>query len=269
MAEARLDRTDTLKFMWGKHGYSKRYDGQTEARHAEQVGDLACALCERYFRGLRAFIAPLDRETIEATWHAGVLHAVVQKCSCTFEDLVHTTNIEVARLVCQVSYDNRLPYPRRHLDLVSRLGEAVIPGQILVLADLRCNIEAAITWSQENRARGKELFLPWVPRVIDLLTAMHRLRQSTTLLRYWEESRARLDALSTLFTRSSRAPSLATTAADHQEVSSDVVAPRVCAAPATRRRASTAQPTRARTRTAPAVRHKRRARRTSVSSDVT
>lgn len=133
-----LDRAAVLKFVSDKHGDQVRPDGSLVTLHLQRVADRTEALVRSWYRRRDLFVSPAAEAQIGYVHCGALLHDVVESGNggCTFDDIVGASNIVVAKLVSMLSYDARLPAPRRIDEYAARLGIAEVEVKIIKLLDL-------------------------------------------------------------------------------------------------------------------------------------
>lgn len=117
---------------------------ETLWEHSQRVAAVAeRAAVEHYLQLLTSYI-PIDRaELVTDIAHAALMHELVERCGCSYEQLYQETNLGAASLVCAVSRDNRRPHPQRHSFFRMELAnQRELPAQLVVLADIVCTLKS-------------------------------------------------------------------------------------------------------------------------------
>jgi hypothetical protein len=156
------------------------FDTQPRDLHAEEVAATAVDWLTKHYRLIKGnFIPPDCQEVIENTYHAGLLHEVMELRACPFEEICDETNHTVAVMVSDCSRDVRLPTPRRDDDFRSRIGEARAASQVLAMADIMCTLRTAVKWieARPDSAENDELLLQLFPRMQSDLMALNQLER--------------------------------------------------------------------------------------------
>jgi len=92
---------------------------------------------------------PTITSQIEQIKHAGMLHAVMDRCAVNFEEVCQVTHLEVAKIISGYSADPRLPEPVRVLDRIGRLADGPLLSQVLMLADVLCAVRYYETYLKD------------------------------------------------------------------------------------------------------------------------
>ena len=135
MVRIPLELKVTTAFAEACYGDTKMCTGQAYCSYADDLAKTTDKLWRRHFRNTD-FIAPQWRDAMEYCEHASRMFALMSRFGRTYEEINDVTNVSVADLVSAISYDPRLPLPKRDLDLRTRVAEGGISAQMIVLADI-------------------------------------------------------------------------------------------------------------------------------------
>ncbi len=121
--------------------------GKTILNHAEEVSRYVRRAATDYYHYVRGeFLPPECTDPLESAVHASILHEVIERGGCTFEAVVAETDLAAGHFVADCTRDHRLPEARRLLEFRSRISEAPILSQIIVLCDTLCTIRDTAAW---------------------------------------------------------------------------------------------------------------------------
>ncbi|TXG75761.1 hypothetical protein E6Q11_06800 [Candidatus Dojkabacteria bacterium] len=104
-----------------------------------------------------------------------LLHAI-DRYGCTFEELTDHAPLQVVYAVSQISADNRLTYPRRVLDRLSRISQSTAVAQIAVFSEILLQTENLSRLPAPAEPSARENIRLWVDEQVELLQAMHAFR---------------------------------------------------------------------------------------------
>lgn len=177
MVRTPLDLLLTQEFAQTILGEQRHPNGQLAVEHAAAVAEVTCNVMRTHFRTQRGWLSPDAVAGLELLQHAAWLHEAIERGpGCLFETVCHETNPQVAELVSAVTRDNRLAQPRRLMDLQSRMVEAPLPSQVLLLCDILCELEATSDWAAAAPAQDRdEIVLELWPGFEGELEAVQRL----------------------------------------------------------------------------------------------
>lgn len=170
-----LDRTETRQFAMSKFRGRKRLDQAPLYKHSQRVAESATKLVDKYLRECNTFISPNDQQQIEEAWHVGWLHDVLEDSGATYDDVVCITNLTVANTVAALSFDPRLPAPRRLAEYVNRLAHADLFTKIVKLADLGDNLNDMMQLLRMDPKRIRLYLQNWPEELFRCLEAIDRI----------------------------------------------------------------------------------------------
>lgn len=177
MVRIPLDFTATTVYADGCYGDARLPTGQAYCSYADDLQAATEKLWRRQFRNID-FILPKWQEMIEHSRHVCRMFALMSRFGRTYEEINDVTNVSVADLLAAVSYDPRLPLPKRDLDLRARVSEGGIAAQLISLADVSLTAANQTDWIKslvENKLVRREQ-LEEAARVVSGQTAaMHAL----------------------------------------------------------------------------------------------
>lgn len=131
----------------GLHSVETHFDGTSKLQHLEAVSELSGRYANRFFAEADLFE---QRYMVIVCRTAGLLHESMM-VGLDFEQIVELTNETVARVVSDITPDQRYPWPKRLELYANRIGLARAETQIIKLADLQHSIRAAAMASPERR----------------------------------------------------------------------------------------------------------------------
>lgn len=118
------------------------FDGSLLIDHAIRVARLSEAITTTLYSA-DGYILPADRDFVDVAVSAGLLHGAMVR-GMSFEDIAHTTGLEVARTVAAISSDSRLPRPMRVQEKLGRVANAAKHQQAVLLADIMDELETCV-----------------------------------------------------------------------------------------------------------------------------
>jgi hypothetical protein len=128
---------------------------------------------------------------------AGVLVYAMDCYGLTFEEVCGLAGHEVATVVAEVTPDNRMTEPTRHLKLREALGLASEIGQIVKLAEIAAFTRKALhELITEDYLQHAQVLKHIVDRHGQLLQAMSRLTNQGSMAHFIEGARASLVKIS-------------------------------------------------------------------------
>lgn len=196
-----LERAVTDAFIAKAYAGLKWPTGRTVIQHAWEVGEAAAKLLRTHLQKSWGECPPLSiTDQIDQVLHAGLLHAAMERCATTFEEVCQITSLEVARIVGDISADVRLAEPQRIRDRIGRMGgggDGKLLPQVVTLADSLCAVRH---YKECIDAQPPLELAEWLQRDLEtrtlLLAPLTQVRDHKSLDCWWVKVRDTASELS-------------------------------------------------------------------------
>jgi hypothetical protein len=127
---------------------------------------------------------------------AGLLIYAMDGYGLCYEEVCQLSCHKVAEILRQITGDNRLTDPRRHLELRSQIGQAEALVQVVKLAEILTALaEIPQSYDAATRAARAQDLKTWADRTAHLVDAMRALHGTARMRPYLEKARRELEQL--------------------------------------------------------------------------
>jgi guanosine-3',5'-bis(diphosphate) 3'-pyrophosphohydrolase len=113
---------------------------------------------------------------------AAVLHDTVEDSGTRYDELAEAFGDRVARLVAELTNDNRLPKEQRHQEMLRRMATLSPDAKLIKLSDRYDNLRSVAETDPEKRRR----ILQETPRMLESLRGTSAVLESAIELRLKE-----------------------------------------------------------------------------------